>query len=307
MNKIIRSIAIIVFAFLTLPLIMNHRPLIIITKGKVFFPFAYDYFEDDFGGEHHILVNYEDIKSPLVQNAYVVTAPYRFGLEPQLFTENNEHLLGKSALLQDLFAYTVYAIVISALSAVILTIVSLSVGSVLGCYFAIAGGRVDLIGQWLNEVCRSIPFVLLVVVSSQKPTIYFLSIFALTQWSKYGTIARTYTYKILACQYVEDAQQQNMPRLQIIKLHILPSIIPILISQAPHTFISYLTLQQSLAYFGLTLLPNYPSLGGLIQQAQQQNHILLLLLCSAGFISLGLIALAISNRSKIVLRKTDHA
>jgi len=286
------------FSFVILPFLFNADPIAIYHNNTWYFPVYKDYFESDYGGDLHVLIDYQSTYGQnLLKNSYTISAPYKHGLKPDYTMPHNlanpskKYFLGTNSFGQDIVAYIIHAIVFHIFIAVSLTYISAIIGASIGCFIALSSRNVDICGQWVKEVCKSIPLILVITITQTMPIPYFFILFILTQWTRYATYARTQTYQLLAQPFIQDAQQQGFSQWWIMKQYIRVPVIKRIQNQLMHSFIGYFTLLQSLAYFGLNIFPDHPSLGVLIQQAQQHpNAIMLLMVCAAGFVMVGILA-----------------
>ncbi|MEC7030760.1 MAG: ABC transporter permease subunit [Pseudomonadota bacterium] len=259
-----------------LPLLMSSQPLLVLHNNTVYFPSIYSYLESDLGGVNPIVADFNESSTRyLIPGAKIIYPLYSSGLAANLNQYSpfapisSEHWLGTNHLGHDIWVYSIYALLYSILLPMILTITSACIGRQLGVASAAYGGIVDFLFLTIYEICRSISFTLLVVISLKQSMSCFLSLFACTQWTKFAHLSRNETLQLLEKPYVQDAIYAGTSKHRLIKNHLLPAVTLFWQNQLPHTFLNYLALHQSLEYFGMNLIPGAPSLGGLLLQIKQ--------------------------------------
>ena len=75
-----------------------------------------------------------------------------------------DHWLGTDELGRDVFSRILYGARTAVSVGLISTIISLTVGLIMGSLAGYLGGRVDIVVVWLTDVTRSMPALLLAIV-----------------------------------------------------------------------------------------------------------------------------------------------
>ncbi len=301
MTAISKAILMIITSYLCLPWLMNDQPILVYHQQSLYFPIITTYLESDLGGEHPIVIDFNDpYTNTLLEDAFILHPPYPWGLNPDLNETHHlskpsaTHWLGTNHLGQDILAYSLHALIISLMLPAALTTISAGIGGGMGMISAAFGGWADIGYQWIYEVCRSVPFALIIMLTQHHPLWVFLLIFTTTQWTRFAQLSRNETYQLLEKPFIQDAIFAGLSKWKLTQLHLFPHVLQFWKNQLPYTFLNYLVLQQSLNYFGLDLFPQSPSLGGLLIQAKQHPDslwmLLAVLLCfaSTAFITLRL-------------------
>lgn len=191
----------------------------------------------------------------------------------KLQTPSLEHLFGTDDLGRDIFNRIVYGARYSLFIGFSSTIISLSVGSILGCIAGYFGGKTDNIIMRLTDVFIAIPSTLMAiaVVSALGPNFANLIIaIALGDIPGYARIIRSSVLSIRDNEFVEASVAVGGSSIHIMAQHIFPNTLAALIVQAT-LGVGYVIIAASgLSYLGLGVMPPAPEWGAMLSEAQAQ-------------------------------------
>ena len=191
----------------------------------------------------------------------------------KLQTPSLAHLFGTDDLGRDIFNRIVYGARYSLLIGFSATIISLSVGSILGCIAGYFGGKTDNIIMRLTDVFIAIPSTLMAiaVVSALGPNFANLIIaIALGDIPGYARIIRSSVLSIRDNEFVEASVAVGGSSIHIMAQHIFPNTLAALIVQAT-LGVGYVIIAASgLSYLGLGVMPPAPEWGAMLSEAQAQ-------------------------------------
>lgn len=191
----------------------------------------------------------------------------------KLQTPSLEHLFGTDDLGRDIFNRIVYGARYSLFIGFSATIISLSVGSILGCIAGYFGGKTDNIIMRLTDVFIAIPSTLMAiaVVSALGPNFANLIIaIALGDIPGYARIIRSSVLSIRDNEFVEASVAVGGSSIHIMAQHIFPNTLAALIVQAT-LGVGYVIIAASgLSYLGLGVMPPAPEWGAMLSEAQAQ-------------------------------------
>lgn len=267
---------------LVTPFLANDKPLILMVNEKFYFPIMKSYTDTSFGGEVDRLVDYKDpdfIQSIKQKGGWIIFPLIPYG--PQTIQTNeslifpsapsSENWLGTDDQGRDVLTRILYGLKTSLFFAILLTLVSASLGTIFGALQGYFGGYIDLIGQRLTEIWSGLPilYVLITLSSMVTPNFWWLlGIMMLFNWMGLSIPVRIEFFKAKTCDYVKAAQAMGLSHWAVMQRHILPNAMIALLTYLPfmlHLSISTLT---SLDFLGFGLPPFEPSLGELIIQAK---------------------------------------
>ncbi len=267
---------------LTAPLWCNDKPLLIRYDNQYYTPLFHDYNETVFGGDFDTSADYLDpfIKEKITRGdnwAIYPLNPYRFDtinefdLHPNPAPPNAGHILGTDDRGRDLFARLLYGFRVSVMFALILTIVSMSVGIVLGAIQGYFGGKVDLIIQRITEIWGGLPELYLLIIFSAifNPGLaVLLLLLVLFGWMSLADYVRAEFLKNRQMDYVLAARSMGLNSRQIMWRHILPNSLTPVIAFLPFKVSGAVLALTSLDFLGLGVPADTPSLGELLRQGK---------------------------------------
>ena len=198
-------------------------------------------------------------------------------LRPPFWQERGSfaHPLGTDNLGRDIMSRLIYGARVSA--TVGLTVVTLGafVGTALGLCAGYFGGRIDNIIVGIVDVVLSFPGLLLAltVVAMLGPTITTV-ILALSMrgWVVYARVARGQTLALSKFQFVEAAQSIGAPAPRVLARHLLPNLLPSIVTVAVLELARMVLAESSLSFLGLGVQP--PGISWGLMLAEGRNYML---------------------------------
>jgi peptide/nickel transport system permease protein len=183
------------------------------------------------------------------------------------------HPLGTDEVGRDVLVRILYggrpALGISSVAAVLATLFGVSLA-----LLAALGGRAwdGLLGR-AADVQLAIPSILLALVVLGFVGNGFLplvAVLAIGAWVLTFRIVRAHAAGIVALPYIEAARLSGAGTLDLLRRHVLPACLPLLIVALTLNFSSVLILESSLGYLGLGVQPPQPDWGQLVASGQAQ-------------------------------------
>ena len=126
----------------------------------------------------------------------------------------------------DVFAKLLYGFRLSVLFGIALTIISSSLGVLVGALQGYLGGLVDLIGQRVVEIFAGLPIllVLIILASIVEPNVFWLlGILALFSWMALVGVVRAEFLRARNFEFVLAARSLGVSNLTILRRHVLPN------------------------------------------------------------------------------------
>lgn len=201
------------------------------------------------------------------------TEVINMNISSKLQTPSMTHLFGTDDLGRDIFNRIVYGARYSLFIGFSATIISLSVGSLLGCIAGYFGGKTDGIIMRLTDVFIAIPSTLMAiaVVSALGPNFANLIIaIAIGDIPGYARIIRSSVLSIRDNEFVEASIAVGGSHAHVMAQHIFPNTLAALIVQAT-LGVGYVIIAASgLSYLGLGVMPPAPEWGAMLSEAQAQ-------------------------------------
>ena len=194
-----------------------------------------------------------------------------FSVEPFPTPPSTEHWLGTDDQGRDVLARLLYALRLSLIFGITLTILSASIGLIVGALQGYFGGKTDLfIGRFL-EVWGSLPqlFILMIVSSLIMPSFFsILFVLLLFSWPSLTGVVRAEFLKTRTLDYVRSAKGLGVSDVRIMIRHILPNALVATLTYLPFLLAGAIVSLSALDFLGLGLPAGSASLGDLIRQGK---------------------------------------
>lgn len=255
--------------------------IIIITLSSIIIPFFWPYKYDKMLG---------NTPGKPMDPSYNNLAPFEYGKAELKRIEAGEkvfpHIFGTDAQGRDYFIRIVYgtriSLAVGFFASIIVLIIGLTVGSVAGYL----GGKVDIIIMRIVDIIYSLPDTLMVILfgSVMKVTlgpllegtileklgsnmVSLFLIFALLYWCSMARLIRGQILSLREQEYVLAAQATGAKAGWIIRKHLLPNCISVVIISTCLQIPSAIFTESYLSFLGLGVNAPMPSLGSLASDA----------------------------------------
>lgn len=221
-------------------------------------------------------------------------APFEWSdRELQYMEETGEqlfpHVMGTDSLGRDYFIRVIYGTRVSLAVGLVASIMVLIIGLIYGSISGWCGGTVDIIMMRIVDIIYSLPDTLMIILLSVvlnetlKPVIekvpmlqslgtnmiaLFL-VFGLLYWVGMARLVRGQILTIKENEYVLAAKCLGAPSSRIIRQHILPNCLSVIIITTALQIPSAIFTESYLSFLGLGVSAPMPSLGSLANEARQ--------------------------------------
>ena len=182
------------------------------------------------------------------------------------------HLFGTDWMGRDMLARTLTGLSLSIRIGVLTAAVSAVVALILGTAAATLGRWVDAAVSWLIDLVMGIPHILLVMLISLACGKGFAGVVAgvaLSHWTSLARVLRGEVLQLREAPYVRVAEKLGRSRLQIVRRHLLPHLLPQfltgLILQFPHAILH----EASITFLGFGLSPEQPAIGVILSESMR--------------------------------------
>jgi peptide/nickel transport system permease protein len=193
------------------------------------------------------------------------------------------HLLGTDELGRDLLNLTVHGARISMSIGLLATLITILVGAVIGVVSGFVGGRVDGALMRLTDFFLVLPtFVLAIILAPvildiigveaslfglRATLLVIVVVIGVTSWATTARIIRSQTLSIRERMFVDRARVIGSGPGHIMRRHIFPNVVNLIVAQAVITFATAVFTETSLSFIGLGD-PFAPSWGQILDSAQ---------------------------------------
>ena len=255
--------------------------IIIIALGSIIIPFFWPYKYDKMLG---------NTPGKPMDPSYNNLAPFEYGTTEQKRIAEGEdvfpHIFGTDAQGRDYFIRIVYGTRISLAVGFFASIIVLIIGLTIGSIAGYIGGKVDIIIMRIVDIIYSLPDTLMVILlgSVMKVSlgpllegtilaklgtnmVSLFLIFALLYWCSMARLIRGQILSLREQEYVLAAQATGAKAGWIIRKHLLPNCISVVIISTCLQIPSAIFTESYLSFLGLGVNAPMPSLGSLASDA----------------------------------------
>ena len=177
------------------------------------------------------------------------------------------HWLGTDELGRDVLSRLIVSIRISLLVAFGATLISATLGTLMGFLAAHFRGWVEQLVLMLADFQAAMPFLILalsVLAFFGNALPLFIGLMGLYGWERYARIARGLAISAGAQGYAGAVRQIGASPARVYLRHILPNIASTLIVSMTLTFPEVILLESGLSFLGLGVQPPMTSLGNMV-------------------------------------------
>lgn len=197
--------------------------------------------------------------------------PFTENLQKIYALPDSVNLLGTDDKGRDHLARLLFGAQVSLSIAFSASLLSLSIGVVLGMITGYYGGVVDDILIWFITTLNSIPqlFLLLIIASILNPTpIVFIGLLGFLGWTGIMRLVRGETLALREREYIVAARAMGASDIRIMFQHILPNLISIVVITLAIDIGSLILTESGLSFLGFGVQPPTPTWGNMLSQSQ---------------------------------------
>ena len=218
-------------------------------------------------------------------------APMQYSKNERAAMEKGEkifpHLFGTDELCRDYFIRVIYGARVSLLVGLFASLIVLVIGLLYGSISGYCGGKVDMVMMRIVDIIYSLPDTLMVILlsvvlkeiigDSLKGTVLgkvgnnmisLFVVFGLLYWVGMARLVRGQILSIKTNEYVLAARALGAHPGRIIRRHILPNCMSVIIISVALQIPSAIFTESFLSFIGLGVQAPMPSLGSLANAAR---------------------------------------
>ncbi len=217
-------------------------------------------------------------------------APFEYSEMEQAYMEDGgevfPHIMGTDELGRDYFIRVIYGTRVSLIVGIFAALIVVVIGVVYGSIAGYLGGKVDMVMMRIVDIIYSLPDMLMVVLLSVvlreildvsaipalkkigPNMISLFLVFGILYWTSMARMVRGQVLTVKQNEYVLAAKVSGAKSGRIIRKHILPNIISVIIITAALQVPSAIFTESFLSFIGLGVQAPMPSLGSLANAAR---------------------------------------
>jgi peptide/nickel transport system permease protein len=191
-------------------------------------------------------------------------------------------LMGSDGYGRDLFSRLLFGGQISLFAGVVATLLSLTLGAILGTLAGFYEGWPDAMIMRCVELFLALPWLYLLLAlrgllplrtSPKQAFLLFIIVIGLVGWARPARLIRGVVLSVRERKHLLAARSFGASDLYLLRCHILPEIRGLVLTQAALLIPQYVVAEVTLSFLGLGVSEPVPSWGGMLT-ALQQYHVL---------------------------------
>jgi ABC-type dipeptide/oligopeptide/nickel transport system permease subunit len=181
------------------------------------------------------------------------------------------HPFGGDELGRDVFTRTLYGARVSFGLALLVVLISATIGTLLGAVAGYLGGAADTLIMRTTDFVLVFPWLLLalLLITILGPGLRGIVIALVAFfWLSYSRVVRAETLKLRELEFVQAARAIGSSKTRILLRHVLPNVLHTVIVLATLDLAVVMIAEAGLSYLGLGLQPPTATWGGMIAEGQ---------------------------------------
>jgi peptide/nickel transport system permease protein len=196
---------------------------------------------------------------------------------------SSQYLFGTDELGRDLLNLTVHGARISMTIGLLATLVTIIIGAAVGIIAGFVGGAVDGFLMRVSDFFLVLPTIVLALILApimleviggkaqffgiRSTLLVIVIVIGLTSWATTARVIRSQVLSLKERMFVDRARVIGSGNGRIMRRHILPNVVNLIVAQSVLTFAAAVFTETTLAFIGLGD-PTAPSWGQLLDNAQ---------------------------------------
>ena len=243
----------------------------------------------------------------VVVGRWIGLSPNQIDLNAILQLPDAQHWLGTDDLGRDILARVLHGMEISLSVAVVVTLVTMTIGISIGLLAGYAGGKLDTGLMQLTNIFLAFPGMLLAIAFAAvlgAGLNNLILALCLTGWVTYARLSRGQALALRDRPHVLAALSLGAGPLRVMCKHVLPLLISLLLVEAAYSMASVMIAEASLSFLGLGIQAPQASWGAMLRDAVRFMLVAPHYVLAVGFCMMSLI-LAINLGGDVLRDKLD--
>jgi peptide/nickel transport system permease protein len=179
--------------------------------------------------------------------------PWEHNWQPFL-SPNQSNIFGTNDVGQDIFSELLIGARTSLLIGFAAAVIAVSIGTLVGIVSGFRRGKLDDILMGLSDIfliIPALPLIILISVYLGASIWNIILVIGLIFWPSTARVIRSQALSIRESGYVESARAMGAGDIWIMRRHILPNVIPLILAKFVLTVAIALLMDASLSFLGL--------------------------------------------------------
>lgn len=223
---------------------------------------------------------------PFVRGEDGTESSLRFFVHGRLFGVDEPgviFLFGSDGFGRDVFSRVLYGARISLLTGLIAAMISLGIGATIGTVAGFFGGLTDQVLMRTGELVMALPWIYLLLgvraflplhIGAWQAFLLVIVIIGVAGWVRPARLIRGVVLSAKERPYVQAARGFGASDFYLIRRHILPFTVGVLLTQATILIPQYILAEVTLSFLGLGVGEPVPSWGNMLAAARQYHAII---------------------------------
>lgn len=221
-----------------------------------------------------------------------VLAPFLHTIDPTLqpscychlnLGPTSTHFFGTDGTGEDIYSRVLYGMRIVYAVGLLGTIITVILGTLIGVIAGYFGGAIDSLFSRLTDLFFAFPAFLLALLTislfgpafdpllgGTGRVILLTIVFSLVSWPPLTRFVRSLALALREQQFVEAARTSGSSSWKILRRHLLPNMVGLILVQAALITVGIVYIEVSLSIFGLGVPPPNPDLGQMLYDGSSQ-------------------------------------
>jgi len=182
-----------------------------------------------------------------------------------------EHWMGTDSVGRDVLTRSLVGTQISLFAGVMITVATVTIGTIIGALVAYAGGWVDAFVSRVVDTAIAIPFIVVVLATVAILGVGTLSVavgMVVVGWAVYARIARAEVLSLREHEFIMATKSLGYSSPRILFRHVIPNVIRPGLTFATMDVVAAMVVLAAMSYLGFGTQPPVADLGSIIASGQ---------------------------------------
>nr|WP_297630096.1 ABC transporter permease [uncultured Clostridium sp.] len=197
--------------------------------------------------------------------------PFYIYLDSVNIGPNSKFLFGTDTMGRDIFSSIWHGGKVSLIIGLLATVISTSIGVLYGSISGFAYEIVDDFMMRFSEILLSIPSILIIMfiqgILGNNNVFSIAIVIGVTSWMSIAKMVRTEVKRIKECEYIVGARVMGGSFLYILRKHLIPNFIPVIMFMVVTNIASAIGIESTLSFLGIGLSVDIISWGTMLSLA----------------------------------------